>query len=120
MRTNLAAIRSVLRTSASDVVLTRFATDASLWIDRTLPVADMTAIALEAIERYLACALAACRDPQITDATLDDVREKAQRDPVVSEYLKAAIAMDPTGLVEQAFVRRAGSYRASYAVGPTF
>jgi hypothetical protein len=120
MRTDTLRIRQVLETSLDDSQLNAFATDASAWVTANLSDAGLANVQLEMIERYLACALATFRDPRLVDSSLADVKEKAQRDPVVSEYLTAAASFDPTNTVRAAFLPPKNAFRGMLIVGSGF
>lgn len=106
-RTTESAVVLTIDTSLTTAQIEAFIDDASTFVDdiaakdSTIPDAKLTLI-----EKYLACHLITLRDPRLTKAALGDVNESYQRDPKMTEYLKAAIALDPTGLIEGAFTDR--------------
>jgi len=120
MRTSPFAIRQVFETTLTDEQLNAFAADASSWVTTNLSDAELSAAQLEMIERYLSCAMATFRDPRLVDSSLADVKEKAQRDPVVSEYLTLAASLDPTNTVRAAFLPVKGAFRGMLVVGSGF
>lgn len=106
-RTDEAAVTLAIDTSLTTAQIEAFIEDAHVVVDdiaakdSTIPAAKLTLI-----EKYLACHLVTLRDPRLTKGVLADVQETYQRDAEMTEYLKAAIALDPTGTIEDAFTDR--------------
>jgi hypothetical protein len=92
--------------------------DASLLVDEHLANANLSDARLEAIERYWTAHLITLRDPRLTSAQMGDIRESYQRDDHVTEYLRTAAGMDPTGTIEDRFME--ARPRFGFAVGAGF
>lgn len=102
-RTDEGAVRDAIETTLTNPQVTAFIDDASGWIDAQLADKGLTAATLTLVEKYLACHLITLRDPRIKSGKFGDTSETYQRDGEVTEYLKMAIALDPSGTVEDAF-----------------
>lgn len=106
-RTNAADVKNAIDTSLTDAQVSAFIDDASVVVDDIASAdATITSAKLTLIEKYLAAHFVTLRDPRLTKAALADVQESYQRDAEMTEYLKAAIALDPTGIIEDAFTDR--------------
>jgi hypothetical protein len=121
-RTTVAAVQAILSTDLTEAQISAFITDASLWVDTHLEGActSLTATLLAAIEKYLAAHLATARDARLRQAKLADVSETYQRDDKVSEYLRAAIALDPCGVVSAKFLDQEDRRPVRFRVGEGF
>jgi len=118
IRTNGAAVKAILDTdlTASEVE-DAFIPDASGWIDDNLTGKGIGSGTLTTIEKYLAAHFVTARDPRTTEEKLGDARERLQRDTKVSEYLKIAAGLDPTGTVEDQFMPGSGRPKVKFRVG---
>lgn len=100
-RTNATAVGLIIDTDLTTPQIEAFIDDASLWVDEHLGgYTTLSADLLKAIEKYLAAHLICVRDARLTKAQRGDVGETYQRDAKVSEYLKSAAGLDPTGTIE--------------------
>jgi len=117
IRTDSSAVLAAIETDLTTTQVDAFISDASAWVDANLVNDSLSDTLLEKIEKYLACHFITLRDPRLTDAAAGDVREKYQRDTSITEYLKAAMALDPTGKIADAFGDRSKKYRMTYRVG---
>lgn len=104
VRTNYVAVGLIIDTTLNSGQVTQFIADASVWVDENLTGEGLSDAVLEQIERYLAAHFITMRDPRLTGTDRGEVSDKLQRDSKVSEYLKAAAGLDPTGRISQAFV----------------
>ena len=122
IRTDSSSVLLRIDTILTTAQVEAFIADASGWVDDNLSSeTEITATTLERIELYLACHLITLRDPRLKQAALDDVNETYQRDAEVTEYLKMAIALDPTGKLAEAFVNTSESgKRVQFRVGDGF
>ena len=122
VRTTVAAVQAIMDTDLTDPQILAFITDASLWIDTFLEGAcdDLTDSLLATIEKYLAAALITARDARLKSAKWQDVAETYQRGGEVSEYLRAAIALDPCGIVAEKFLDQEDRKKARFRVGEGF
>lgn len=118
-RVEVEDIQAVLETSLTHQQISSFLADANLWVTTNLAT-DLNDANLRAVEKYLTCYFVTLRDPRLTRADFDDVKETYQRDAKVSEYLKAAMSYDPTGKVEAAFGDQSSKTRVRYRVGTGF
>ena len=121
-RTTAAAVKLILDTSATDPQIEAFIDDANAWISVHLEGAcdQLTAAILIKIEKYLAAYFVTLRDARLLSERLDDVQEKYQRDPKVSEYLRAAIALDPCGIVREEFLDQENKMKIRFRMGEGF
>ena len=117
IRTDASAVLSAIETDITTDQINAFISDASVWVDANLASDSLSDTLLEKIEKYLTCHFITLRDPRLTDGAIGDVREKFQRDTSMTEYLKAAMALDPTGKIADAFGDRSKKYRMTYRVG---
>jgi hypothetical protein len=119
------------RTSAAEVILaidTDLTTDqiggyietANLWVTENLAGDGLSDSLLTQIEKYLSCHFVTLRDPRIRSTQVGDVAETYQRDTRLTEYLKAAAALDSTGKVEDQFMRDKGRQRFEFRAGDGF
>lgn len=99
-RTSEAAVKLIIDTNLTTAQVEQFIDDASLTVTTLLGGAGLGSSLLEQIERYLAADLICARDARLTSARMGDVQEGYQRDKQVSEYLRKAVGMDPTGTLE--------------------
>lgn len=122
MRTTITAVKEIINTALTAPQVRAFITDASLWVTEELAPAGLTTARLEVIERYLACALIRVRDLGLSSATLEDVTEKYQVDPQVTDYLLRAASMDPTGKLRKHFLPSDEETRfpVKFSIGTTF
>lgn len=117
--TNEAAVRKVLATSLTSDQVEAFIADTHVWVSEELAGSDLSAARLELIERYLACAMIRLRDLGMKSRSIKDISETYQVDSEVTDYLKRAAAMDPTGIVEEAFMP-SGTKVVKFGTGTTF
>lgn len=115
IRSSVSAVEEIIDTDLESWQIQAMLEDASLWVDEELVGEGLTASRLERIEKYLTAHLVTLRDPRLTRAKADDAEDTYQRDGNVSEYLKAAIALDPTGKLQGAFQPREGAFRLRFA-----
>lgn len=99
-RTNIAAVKLILDTKLTDPQLQAFVDDASLWVTTHLGSAGLGADLLKSLEKWLAAHFATAREPRLKSQRHGDDGEVYQRDLYVSEYLRQAVGLDPTGIVE--------------------
>lgn len=116
-RTNEAAVSLAIDTTLTTAQIDAFIADASAWVDAYLTDAGLTSAVLTLIEKYLACHFVTLRDPRLKAGKADDLSEDYQRDANVTEYLKAAAALDPTGEVESQFIAAKGRAKGVFRVG---
>jgi len=103
-RTTLTAVQLAIDTSLEDDQVEAFIDDASAFVDDIAAKdATITSAKLTLIEKYLACHLVTLRDPRLKTEKYGDTSETYQRDGEVTEYLKAAMALDPTHTIRDAF-----------------
>lgn len=121
-RTTESSVRAIISTSLTSAQVLAFIADANVWVtEEIVTVGGVSDARLEIIERYLSCALIRLRDLGLSSATMDDVSEKYQVDPEVTDYLLRAASMDPTGKVRAHFVDgKAGTKRPRFRRGTTF
>lgn len=117
IRTDASAVLSAIETDLTTPQIEAFIDDASVWVDANLLGDSLSATVLEKIEKYLACHFITLRDPRLKSATAGDVAEVYVRELYVTEYLKAAMALDPTGKIADAFGDRSKKFRMTYRVG---
>lgn len=114
-RVSESEVKLVIDTSLTTPQIEALIGDANLWVNEHLGgYTSLSAALLKAIEKYLAAHLITLRDPRLTRAQLDDVAETYQRDREVSEYLKTAASLDPTGTVKDELL--GGSQKATFRV----
>lgn len=115
-RTNEAAVALAIDSDLTSAQIVAFIDDASAFVDAIAAAdATVTAARLTLIEKYLACHFVTLRDPRSKTAKLGDTADTLQRDPEVTEYLKAAMALDPTNTIRGAFDDETREFR--YRVG---
>lgn len=114
-RVNETEVKLVIDTSLTTPQIEALIGDANLWVNEHLGgYTSLSADLLKAIEKYLAAHLVTLRDPRLTRAQLNDVAETYQRDKTVSEYLKTAASLDPTGTVKDELL--GGGKKATFRV----
>jgi hypothetical protein len=116
-RTDYNAVTAAIDTSLAKYQVEAFIEDANVWVTARLAGEGLSEAVLTAIEKYLACHFVTLRDPRHKEAKFGDTSEKFQRDDKVTEYLKAAIALDPTGIIDEAFDPSDDSFPFRAAVG---
>lgn len=114
-RVTEAEVTAIIDTDLTSAQVQAFIDDASGWIDDNLADAGLFDATLKRIEKYLAAHFITLRDPRIRSGTIGDVSETYQRDTQVTEYLKAAAGMDPTGIIGDRLM--GGRPRAHFRVG---
>lgn len=119
-RTDYEAVQSRLETDLSSGQITNFIGDASLWVDENLVGEGLSAALLTKIELYLSCHLVTLRDPRVTQAKIGDTAETYARDKKITEYLKAAVALDPTGNVSDSWIVSEDDFKVRFRVGQGF
>lgn len=119
-RTSLTAVKDAIETSLEDWQVTAFIDDANVWVTARLASEGLSSSVLERIEKYLACHFVTLRDPRLRTGTFGDTTETYQRDTQVTEYLKSAAALDPTGTVEEAFIHSDKGSRFTYSFGERY
>lgn len=104
-RTTEAAVTLAIDTTLTTPQIEAFIDDASAVVD-DIAAADttITTAKLTLIEKYLACHFVTLRDPRIRSGEFGDTSETYQRDTKVTEYLKAAMGLDPTGIIRGQFM----------------
>lgn len=117
-RTTEAAVTLAIDTSLTTAQINAFIDDASAFVD-SIAAADSTipAAKLTLIEKYLASHFITMRDPRLKASKVGDAADTFQRDGEVSEYLKAAMALDPTNLIRDAFDDEKRSFRFKVGTG---
>lgn len=116
-RTTRADVLDIIDTSLTDGQVDAFLSDANTWVTDFLGGEGLSSGRLTIIEKYLTAHYITLRDPRLRDQTQDDIRETYQRDTQVTEYLRAAIANDPTGIVRGRFLDQEGTANVKYRVG---
>lgn len=126
-RTTETAVREIISTSLTTAQVQAFINDANIFVSEEIAPStspSVSALRCEVIERYLACALIRLRDLGLKDVTWSKVSESYQVDPEVTDYLKRAAAMDPTGKVKNAFMPpeppQTFTYTAKFQRGETY
>lgn len=125
-RATVSGIKAICETTLENDEIEQFIADANIWVSEELTNVThrrtpLSAERLEIIERYLACALIRIRDQELVSAGVgQDISEKYQIDPSVTEYLTRAASMDPTGKVRQAFLAPKNVRRMVFRVGRGF
>jgi hypothetical protein len=119
-RTTEQDVKNILDTALTTAQITAFIEDANLWVTEELGDEGLSDSRLEMIERWLACALIRAREVAMKDTTVGDVTETYQRDGQVTEYLKHASALDPTGSVQMQFLDGGGRYSVTALFGTRF
>ena len=119
-RTTETAILLILDTDLTSPQIVQFITDANVWVTLELAGEGMSAAILEMIERYLACSLIRLRDLGLVSARFDDISEKYQVDPQLSDYVRNAAAFDTSGKVRAQFMAPRNARSVQYRVGKTF
>lgn len=119
-RVSVSEVTAVINTNLTDPQVSGFIDDASLWVDENLLNDNLSDALLKGIEKYLACWLVTLRDPRLRRARFGDADETRQMDDKISEYLKAAIALDPTGKVQQSFVDTENKVPVRWRVGTSY
>lgn len=121
VRVDYTEVQTVIDTDLTSGQITQFIADASAWVDDQLAGTGASATILALIEKYLACHLITLRDPRLKQTAVGDVQETYQRNLYVTEYLKAAMALDATGKVADAFgPKRMNQTAARFRVGAGF
>jgi hypothetical protein len=117
-RTTEAAVRLAIDTDLTSDQVLAFIDDASTFVD-DIASADTTisSAKLTLIEKYLAAHFVTLRDPRLKASKIGDTSDTFQRDDEVSEYLKAAIALDPTGTIDDAFDDERNKFRFRVGTG---
>lgn len=115
-RTSVSAVEDVLETTINAIQLQAFIDGANAFVDEHLTNKGVGSSLLTEIEKYLAAHFASARDPQTRSESLGDASVTYQRSGDVTEYLRIAAGLDPTGAVEgqlmdgdPEFVFRAGA-----------
>ena len=121
-RTTVSDVQAIISTSLATAQVQAFIDDASLWVDTFLEGActALTATILTTVEKYLAAHMITARDPSLTSAKWDKVSETYQRDGKTSEYLRAAIALDPCGIVSEKFLEQEKKRPVKFRMGEGF
>lgn len=99
-RVTQSEVTARIETSLSTTQLQAFIEDANVWVTDFLGGEGLSTGRLKRIELYLACHYVTLRDPRLRRQAVEDVDETYQRDTQVTEYLRQAIAEDPTGIVK--------------------
>lgn len=99
-RTTREEVEARIDTDLDDVAVSALIDDASAWVTDFLSGEGLSSSRLTQIEIYLACHYITLKDPRLRQQAADDVRETYQRDTQVTEYLRQAIAEDPSGIVK--------------------
>ena len=99
-RVTHAEVTARIETSLGTTQVEAFIDDANLWVTDFLSGEGLSTGRLKRIELYLACHYVTLRDPRLRRQAVEDVAETYQRDTAVTEYLRQAIAEDPTGIVK--------------------
>lgn len=120
-RTNATAVLLVIDSDLTTDQINAFIDDASAWVDLHLAgkCAGLGTTELTIIEKYLAAHLISAREPLIRSKRRGDVWDEYQRDGKKSEYLKAAMAYDACGIIDEAFSESDGK-RFQFRVGKGF
>lgn len=123
-RTTEAEVHLTIVTDLDEPAIEAFIADSNAWVTANLADAGLSEAQLTAVEKYLACHFVTLREPQLKSFTQDGIGESYQRHATVNEYLRMAMALDPTGKVEEAFAGGGGSGgardRVQWAVGDGF
>ncbi len=119
-RTTEAAVLLVLDTNLTSPQVVQFIADANVWVTLELAGEGMSAAILEMIERYLACSLIRLRDLGLVSARFDDISEKYQVDPELSDYVRNAAAFDISGKVRAQFMAPRSARSVKFRVGQTY
>ena len=122
VRVTAAEVKLIMETELEDAEINAFIADASLWVDGNLVGActSVTTAILKAVEKYLSAHLITARDALLRASKLQDVTETLQRDEKVSEYLRAAISLDPCGVVSESFLEQEKKRRPRFRVAEGF
>lgn len=99
-RTTYAAVAAIIDTDLTQAQVEAFIDDANAWVTDFLVGEGLSASRLTVIEKYLSAHYVTLRDPRLRRSAVEDVDETYQRDTQVTEYLRQAIAEDPTGIVK--------------------
>lgn len=116
-RTSYEAVTQRIETSLEQEIVEDFIDDASAWVTDFLSGEGVSSARLEKIEHYLACHYVTLRDPRLRQQQEDDVRETYQRDTQVTEYLRQAVAEDPTGIVKAKLLNQEEAAVVNFRVG---
>lgn len=98
-RTDVTTVKLIVGTTLTDPQVQQFIDDASLWVDNNIAAAGWDTGTAEAIERYLAAHWLTLRDRRKTTTRRGDLEDRYES----TRYLEAAIALDTTGTVSEAF-----------------
>lgn len=96
-------VQDLLDTDLTTSEIDPFLTAAQRFVTDRLEGEGVANATLTEIEKYLAAHIVTARDPRLTEAERDEIRDVYQRDAETSEYLKIAIMLDPTGELEDEF-----------------
>lgn len=116
-RTSYADVTARIDTDLSQPQVESFIDDANAWVTDFLASEDVSSARLTQIELYLSCHYVTLRDPRLRQQQVEDVRETLQRDTQVTEYLRQAIAEDPTGIVRGHFLQQETAAAVNWSVG---
>lgn len=117
-RTTEAAVALAIDTSLTSPQVAAFINDASAVVDDIASKdSTISAAKLTLIEKYLACHFITMRDPRLKTTKVGNTNDRFQRDDEVSEYLKAAMALDPTNTIRDAFDDTGVAFRAKIGAG---
>lgn len=116
-RTTEEDVRLAIATNLESAQVAAFIDDASLWVTTHLASTGQSDDVLAAIEKYLACHFITLRDPRLKAGKFGDTTETFQRDSEVTEYLKAAIALDASGVLQDLFGAKRQRFRFRVGTG---
>lgn len=117
-RTNATAVGLIVDTNLDTTAIDAFIEDATLIVDRlAADCGSLSTAELTMIEKYMAAHLLTAREARIKHKRRGDVTDVYQRDGEMSEYLKAAIGMDPCGVLKQMFDPPEDQVALSFRVG---
>ena len=116
-RTSYAEVVKRIDTSLTQPQVEAFIEDANAWVTDFLTGEGISAARLTKIELYLAQHYVTLRDPRLRQQRVEDVQETYQRDTQVTEYLRQAIAEDPTGIVKSKLLNQEEAAVVTYRVG---
>lgn len=116
-RTDLDSVKDAIETDLTDTQVNAFISDANTWVTDFLGDEGLSTARLTLIEKYLACHYVTLRDPRLRSGEVERVRETYQRDTQVTEYLRQAIAEDPTGIVRAKILNQEEAANVSFRHG---
>lgn len=116
-RTSYEEVTKRIETSLTQVKVQALIDDANAWVTDFLTGEGVSSSRLTKIELYLACHYVTLQDPRLRQQQVDDVRETYQRDTQVTEYLRQAIAEDPTGIIKAKLLNQEESAVVNFRVG---